>query len=127
MNEQLIKKIQLASPIDKEEQLLWKEASDDAIKEGKVEPLSLSGLCKVIDQIAYQVATEAYDFVQSFPDRKEITEEDLLAETSDDLQRLGTIHFTAALASGIHPSIIYDLVDLRMDYYADEYIRLSGS
>lgn len=127
MNEQILKQVQLASPIEEQEQLMWKEASDNAIKSGEVEPLTLPGLFKVIDQLAYQVATEAYDFVQSFPDRKEITEEDLLAETSDDLQRLGTIHFTAALASGIHPSIIYDLVDLRMDYYADEYIRLSGS
>lgn len=127
MDEQLIKKVQLASPIDEQEQLMWTEVSENAITNGKVDPLSLSGLCTVIDQIAYQVATEAYDFVQSFPNRKEITEEDLLVETSDDLQRLGTIHFTAALASGIHPSIIYDLVDLRMDYYADEYIRLSGS
>lgn len=123
---QSFKDIQLVSPISKEEQELWTKESEEAIKAGIVEPLSPEGLFEVIDKLGHTVATEAFDFVQSFPDRTQITEKDILESESNEIETMANIHFMTALASGIHPSIIYDLVDLRVDHYANEYIKKCG-
>jgi len=122
--EDILKAVQLASHISQEEQQLWKEVSDDAIRDGEVAPLSVKGLFEVIDNMAYEVAKDAFETVISLPDRTKV---DLsVFDPTEKILNISKIHYITSLASGVHPEVLATMVNERMDYYADEYIRKYG-
>lgn len=117
MMKQLVEQIRVIIGVSIEDQNDWLDISEECIERGSVERLSSKGLLQSLDRLAYESATYSYmiDDVGILP----ISLWDSLLTQMDD------IHDTIALASGIHPDVLYEIFECRSNYYLDLYLQMA--
>lgn len=114
----IINLLQNNSSVTTEEQNNWTLISNSAIRHKTVQPITNNGLIQVIDRAAYEIATTTHVCVLSG-----VSDDEWDNLTAHESELLDKIQHTAALASGVHPQIIADVIKIRTDYYLDCYIE----
>lgn len=117
---QLIEKIRVMIGISPEEVDDWTELSEYTIDEGDIQRLTDKGVLQAIDLMAYEIATDTHLFLS---DNDPSVDWDITYNTIECL--MDEIHDTIALASGIHPDILFEIFSLRADYYTDLYVQMA--
>lgn len=112
-----VKKIIEMSNISAELQSQWKEVSDTSINNKSIEPLTEKGLIQAIDYVSYQLCMDG-----GWCAFEGLTEQKCSEVLSDQTTQIENILYVIALASGIHPTAIEYIVDIRAEYYTDLYI-----
>lgn len=104
--------IKLASSVSQPQQNLWAKISKRAIRNKQVEPLSEKGVLQVVAMIAYTMATECYLHYHGV-----ITNSEWEYFLEEKTPILDDIHYKAALASGIHPDVIDEMLTIVVEQY----------
>jgi hypothetical protein len=120
----LIEKIRVMTGIPQQDVDDWLDVSEEAIFHNEVERLSLKGLLQCIDRIAYELATDTHLYLSC----EESSENEKLWEEAlpEHETMMDDLHDVIALASGIHPDILFELCSLRADHYSSLYIQMMG-
>ncbi|MGZ5485209.1 MAG: hypothetical protein ACXWFB_04765 [Nitrososphaeraceae archaeon] len=107
------------SSVSEQSQKMWRSISKKEIKSGRVQQLSDKGLTQVVNNIAYTVVTESYLYYAK------ITSDECWDYLVEEMStKLDEIQYVAALASGVHPEIVEELVQLAMEFYHIQYDEL---
>lgn len=101
--------------ISNQELQSWEELCTEIIKDGTIQAIDANQTKIAIDQLAYNLATEAY--------RIFVSGMDYVRPTDDIDEQLVDIQFTIAVGSGIHPTTLCEMVDGRVKYFTNEYIK----
>jgi hypothetical protein len=120
--EQHLKAILEASLVSFKLRENWQFVSKTAIDNKEVEPLSTKGLLQVVDLLSYHIITEAH-----IANQQGLTDDEFYENQSHDLSTQDEIIQTAAKATGVHPEIIEEMIEIRCDHYTDLYNDLIGS
>lgn len=114
--------MELKSVVPLEEQQRWEQISRDAIKAGDIEELSIPGLFQVIEKLAYEYTTDVVMYIEEL-----ITEEEWENILNKKTLQLEKIHDTTALATGVHPECLAELIEIKTEQYASKYINQLNS
>lgn len=117
---QLIENVRVVIGISHEDVDDWIELSEYMIEDGEIQRLTSVGLLQAIDLMAYEIATDTHLFLS---DDEPSLGWDIICNNIEIL--MDEIHDTIALASGIHPDILFELISLRADYYTDLYVQMA--
>jgi hypothetical protein len=103
------------SIISNQELQSWEALCKEIIEDGVIQALDVHQTKIAIDQLAYRLATEAYNLFASGLNYSPPV--DNIDETLVDIQ------FTIAVGSGIYPTTLSELINVRVKHYSNEYIR----
>lgn len=116
LEQQLQQLQETSTSVTQDEQEIWADASKMSIEDGDVEQLSVKGLLQVVDLLSYHIITESQRGIEM-----NLTDEEFLELEESMLPEQNEIIRVAALASGVHPEIVNEMIDIRCDFYTELY------
>lgn len=110
--------------LSEEDKAMFKELSEYLIARGNVERLSEAGLKQAVDNIAYEIAKMSLYSVFYVPKDEIKKDEDFLTHPviGPPSREIDKIIDATALGSGMHPTLLGAMLDLRVQQYVEELL-----
>lgn len=110
----IVKAVEMCSDLSDECKTEWLRISEAAIKAGTVERLSSKGVFQAIGNLGYRLAFDGFKQCHNLTAMSEEDYDKYLEKVFVDIDNIQEV---VALASGIHISIISEMVTNAADYY----------